>query len=110
MEKFLRACSVHDIPEGTAKMVKVKGKPIAIFNLDGNFYATGDTCPHEGGPLSDGSNERETVSCPWHGATFHIKSGRTLEPPAGEKMGPPVDKGIACYPARIVGTEVKIEI
>ena len=50
------------------------------------------------------------MSCPWHGAAFHIKSGRTLEPPAGEKIGPPVDKGIACYPVRIVGTEVKIEI
>ena len=67
-------------------------------------------CPHEGGPLSDGSIEGEIVTCLWHGATFHIKSGETLEPPAGEKMGPPVDKGIACYPVRIVGTEVKIEI
>ncbi len=107
---FVKVCSVHEIPAGTAKMIKVEGKPIAIFNLKGNFYATDDTCPHEGGPLSDGSIEGESVSCPWHGATFHIKSGRTLEPPAGEKMGPPVDKGIACYPVRIVGTEVKIEI
>ncbi len=110
MGKFVKVCSVHEIPAGTAKMIKVEGKPVAIFNLKGNFYATDDTCPHEGGHLSDGSIERENVSCPWHGATFHIKSGRTLEPPAGEKMGPPVDKGIACYPVRIVGTEVKIEI
>ncbi len=110
MEKFVKVCSVHEIPAGTAKMVKVKGKPVAIFNLNGTFYATDDTCPHEGGPLSDGTIEGENVSCPWHGAAFHIKSGRTLEPPAGEKIGPPVDKGIACYPVRIVGTEVKIEI
>ena len=110
MENFLRACSVHDISVGTAKMVKVEGKPIAIFNINGNFYATDDTCPHEGGPLSSGSIEGENVSCPCHGPTFHIKSSRTLEPPAGEKMGPPVDKGVACYPVQIVRAEVEIEI
>ncbi len=110
MRKFIRVCSVSEIPEGTAKLVKVEGKPIAIFNLNGGLYATDETCPHEGGPLSDGSIEGENVSCPWHGATFHIKSGKTLEPPAGEKMGPPVDKGVACYPVRIVGAEVEIEI
>ena len=108
--KVVRVCTIQEISEGTAKMVKVEGKPIAIFNINGKFYATDDTCPHEGGPLSSGFIEGENVSCPWHGATFHIMSGKTLEPPAGEKMGPPVDKGIACYPVRIVGTEVKIEI
>ncbi len=110
MGKFLRICSVHEIPAGTGKMIKVGDKLIAIFNLNGNFYATDDTCPHEGGPLSSVSVEGENVSCPWHGATFHIKSGRTLEPPAGEKMGPPVDRGIACYPVRILGVELEIEI
>jgi len=110
MGKFLRICSVHKIPAGTGKMIKVGDKFIAIFNLNGNFYATDDTCPHEGGSLSSGSVEGENVSCPCHGATFHIKSGRTLEPPAGEKMGPPVDRGIACYPVRIVGAEVELEI
>ncbi len=108
--KVVRVCTIQEISEGTAKMVKVEGKPIAIFNINGKFYATDDTCPHEGGPLSSGFIEGENVSCPWHGATFHIKSGKTLEPPAGEKMGPPVDKGVACYPVWIVGTEVKMEI
>jgi len=110
MGTFFRVCSVHEIPEGTGKKIKVEDKLITIFNLNGNFYATDDTCPHEGGPLSCGSIEGENVSCPCHGATFHIKSGRTLEPPAGEKMGPPVDKGVACYPVQIVRAEVEIEI
>ncbi|MBI2089549.1 MAG: non-heme iron oxygenase ferredoxin subunit [Deltaproteobacteria bacterium] len=110
MAQYVKVGRVEAFPSGTAKLVKVEGKPIAIFNLNGNFYATDDTCPHEGGPLSDGFIEGENVTCPWHGATFHIISGQTLEPPAGEKMGPPVDKGIACYSARIVGAEVEIEI
>lgn len=110
MGRYVRVCSVSELPTGTAKMVKVEGKPIAIFNLNGQFYASDDACPHEGGPLSDGFIEGENVTCPWHGATFHIISGKTLEPAAGAKMGPPVDKGIACYPVRIVGAEVEIEI
>jgi len=110
MGKCVRVCSIHEVPPGTAKMFRVEGKPIAVFNLNGSFYATQDICPHEGGPLSSGFIERENVTCPWHGATFHIKSGKTLEHPAGEKMGPPVDRGVACYPVRMVGAELEIEI
>jgi nitrite reductase/ring-hydroxylating ferredoxin subunit len=110
MGKYFGVCRVEEVPPGTAKMVKVAGRSVAVFNLDGKFYATDDTCPHEGGPLSDGFIEGENVTCPWHGATFHITSGKTLEPPAGEKMGPPVDKGIACYLVRIVGEELEVQI
>ena len=110
MGKYFGVCRVEEVPPGTAKMVRIEGRPIAIFNLDGDFYATDDNCAHEGGPLSDGFIEGKTVTCPWHGATFHILSGKTLEPPAGEKMSPPVDRGIACYRARITGEELEIEI
>lgn len=110
MGKYIRGCRAEEIPSGMAKMVKVEGKPIAVFNLGGRFYATDDTCPHEGGPLSSGFIEEENVTCPWHGATFHIVSGKTLEPPAGERMGPPVDRGVSCYPVRVVGKELEIEI
>lgn len=110
MKKYFPVCRVREIPPGTAKRVQVQDKPIAVFNLNGNFYATDDICPHEGGPLSDGTIEGENVACPWHGATFHIVSGKTLEPPAGEKMGPPVDKGVTCYAVRIVGPDVAIEV
>lgn len=110
MKKCVRACSVDEVPPGSAKMIRVEGRPIAIFNLNGDFYATDDNCPHEGGPLSEGFIDGENVTCPWHGATFDILSGKTLEPPAGEKMGPPVDRGVACYRVRIVGARVEIEI
>ena len=110
MGRYVRVGSVEQIPPGTAKMVKVEEKPIAVFNLNGRFYATDDICPHEGGPLSSGFIEGETITCPWHGATFHIISGKTLEPPAGEKLVPPVDKGVSCYPVRVVNAELEIEI
>lgn len=110
MAIYVKVCSVSAIPPGTAKTINVKGYEIAAFNLNGRFYATQDICPHEGGPLSAGFIEGETVTCPWHGATFHIVSGETLEPPAGEKMGPPVDKGITCYRVRATGADLEVEV
>jgi len=110
MDNYVRVCSVEEVPPGTAKMFKVGVKAIAVFNLNGAFFATEESCPHEGGPLSCGVIQGESVTCPVHGATFHIKSGKALEPPAGEKMGPPVDRGIVCYPLRVVGKKVEIEI
>ena len=110
MGKYVRLCGVNEVLPGTAKMVKVEGNEIAVFNLDGRFYAAQDICPHEGGPLSSGFIEEESVTCPWHGAAFHIVSGKTLEPPTGEKMGPPVDKGLLCYPVRIAGTDLEVEV
>lgn len=109
MREYVRVGKVEEIPPGTARLVRVEGKLIAIFNLNGNFYATDDACPHEGGPLSSGFIEGENVTCPWHGATFHIMTGKTLEPPAGEKMGPPVDKGVACYRVRVVAGRIEVE-
>jgi nitrite reductase/ring-hydroxylating ferredoxin subunit len=110
MPGFVRACSVNEVPPGTAKRVTVASKEVAVFNHDGRFYAVQDICPHEGAPLSSGFLEGENVICPWHGATFNLPTGKTLEPPAGEPMGPPVDKGLICYAVRVVGPEVEIEI
>jgi len=54
MRKFIRVCSVSEIPEGTAKLVKVEGKPIAIFNLNGGLYATDKPVPTRVGPFLTG--------------------------------------------------------
>lgn len=53
-------------------MVEGNGKKIALFNLEGSFYAINDTCTHRGGPLSEGEIEGELVTRPWHGALFNI--------------------------------------
>lgn len=91
-------------------MMQVEGNPIVIFNVGGRFYGAADVCPHEGAPLSSGYIEGESVTCAWHAAKFHIISGKTLEPPAGEKMGPPADRGLTCYKLRAAGADLEIEI
>jgi nitrite reductase/ring-hydroxylating ferredoxin subunit len=110
MPEFVRLCDVNEVPPGTAKRLSVKSQEVVVFNHDGHFYAAQDNCPHEGAPLSSGFFEGENITCAWHGATFHVLTGKTLEPPAGEKMGPPVDQGLVCFTVRVVGPDLEIEI
>lgn len=82
-----------EIPPGSRKLVHPAGRPIAIFNLSGEFYGLHDKCPHEGGSLcrgavtslicSDGPGQYaaahpgEVVRCPWHGWEFDIRTGKS---------------------------------
>ena len=84
---------VSEIPPGGKKRVTVKGRPIAIFNLDNQFYGMLDRCPHQGGSLSAGiitgllqskepgkytyTRKGEFVRCPWHGWEFDIRTGQS---------------------------------
>lgn len=74
-----------DIPTGKSVMVKTpKGKEIAIFNIDSQFYALENVCPHQGGPLGEGDIEDSCVTCPWHGWQFDIKTGNCVNMPGEE--------------------------
>ncbi len=81
MENFHKACLVNEIAANSSKVVEINGEEIAIFNLNGNFYALTNTCPHRGGPLGEGAIEGETVTCPWHGWNFCIKDGKNPNMP-----------------------------
>ena len=64
-----------DIPEGSAKLVRLQGEEIAVFKQDGKLCAIQNACPHEGGQLSKGWIEGEAVVCPLHGYKFDLKTG-----------------------------------
>ena len=102
MAGFVKVATTGDLTPGQGKMVEVNGKKIALFNLEGSFYASNDTCTHRGRPLSEGEIEGEQVTCPWHGAIFDIKSG--------EVLGPPAPKGVARYNVWVAGTDIEVEV
>ena len=102
MGEFKKAASVGDLQPGTAKLVEVSGKKIALFNLGGTFYGIDDVCPHRGGPLSEGPIEGESVTCPWHGSVFNIKTGAVEAPPARA--------GVAAYKIRVQGNDLEVEV
>lgn len=102
MGKLVKVGSVADVPPGSGKLVEVEGKHIAVFNVGGRYYAIDDTCPHQGGPLSEGELEGEVVTCPWHGSTFNVTTGAVLTPPAR--------RGVNRYPVRDSGGVLSVEI
>jgi nitrite reductase (NADH) small subunit len=75
MDGFQVVAQVDEVPPGGAKVVRVNGKDLALFNVDGRFYAISNTCPHEGGPLVEGRLKGCVVTCPWHDLAFDVRSG-----------------------------------
>ena len=101
MAGFTTVAKTSDIQPGSGKLIEVSGKRIALFNVDGVFYAIDDACPHQGGPLSEGELDDSRVTCPWHNATFDLKSGQgTL----------PAPKAVQTYKVRVEGNDIQIEI
>lgn len=90
-----------DVPEGEALQVKVGDEPIAIYNLNGAFYATHDVCTHAQAHLSDGYIDGECVECPLHAGVFHI--------PTGKAMSGPVQKSLRIFPIRVEKETLLIE-
>jgi NAD(P)H-dependent nitrite reductase small subunit len=75
-DNFVTVAHVADVAPGTGKAVVVGDREIALFNVDGTFYALDNTCPHQGGPLAEGWIEGETVTCPWHAWCFTMRDGK----------------------------------
>jgi 3-phenylpropionate/trans-cinnamate dioxygenase ferredoxin subunit len=106
--------TVDEIPPGERKLVEVAGRSIGVFNVNGEFYAIRNNCPHQGGPLCAGYltgfvmadkpgeytyiKKGEIVRCPWHGWEFDVKTGQSWFDPvkmrvrsypvAVEQLGP----------------------
>ena len=70
-----------DIAPGEVRHVEVAGREIAIYNLEGEFFATDDRCTHMRARLSDGYVEGSVIECPLHFGKFDIRSGRALSAP-----------------------------
>ena len=102
MTDFVQVAKTTDINPGESRVVEANDKRVVVFNVDGELFAVDDTCTHRGGPLSEGAITGHTVTCPWHGASFDIRTGAVTGPPAPEALG--------CYSLRISGDDIEIEV
>lgn len=82
MAEFTAVAETDELDAGSDMVVEIDGEQVALFNVDGEFYAIGNECTHQGGPLGEGDLDGETVTCPWHGAEFDVTSGECLALPA----------------------------
>lgn len=90
--------TVDDIPPGSRKVILVNGREIGVFNVNGEYFAVLNRCPHQGGPLCSGrqtgflvaptpgdyqmSRSGEVIRCPWHGWEFDLRTGQSWCEPA----------------------------
>jgi nitrite reductase (NADH) small subunit len=97
---MMRISSVREVPRGTCKVIQAGGKTIALFNIDGAFYAVDNACTHRGGPLGEGRVDGTVVTCPWHGNRFDVTTGRVITG----------TRAVTTYAVHIEGDEVLIDL
>jgi len=100
MADFVKLCAAADVAPGTGTTIEVRGKKIAVFNVDGAFHAIDDECPHRGGPLGEGELDGCLVMCPWHAWQFDVTTGESVTD----------DLVVGHYETRVDGGDVLIAL
>ena len=81
MAEPIAVCAAADLPPGTVKSFEVGGELVAVYNIDGAFYATEARCTHGLADLADGTLEGDVIECSFHFGAFHVPSGKAVQPP-----------------------------
>lgn len=101
MGRWIRAIPTRDCPPGTSREVVVEDRIVAMFNVDGTLYALDGVCPHQGGPLGQGTLAGCVVTCPWHGWQFDVRSGQN-------QLNPRIVQ--PCFPTRVEGEWILVNL
>ncbi len=96
----MKVAETKDIPHGEMRAVDLANEVVCIINVDNDFYAMGNVCTHQGGPLNEGMLDGYEVECPWHLAKFDVRTGNVLAPPA--------EKSIPSYDVKVEGNNILI--
>ena len=110
-------CAASELPPGSRRIVEAGGRSIGVFNVDGSLYAIRNICPHQGGPLCEGTitgtmmpsephryvygMEGRLLRCPWHGWEIDLASGRPFFDPERAR--------VRTYPVSVEGDRVVVE-
>jgi 3-phenylpropionate/trans-cinnamate dioxygenase ferredoxin subunit len=80
--EFVEIAPASELPNGERLFLGIGDRAIALFNIAGQFFAIGDVCTHDDGPVGEGNLEGYTIVCPRHGAEFDVRTGKVLQMPA----------------------------
>jgi 3-phenylpropionate/trans-cinnamate dioxygenase ferredoxin subunit len=81
-QEYIKVARRGELPPGKMRCLDLDGRRILLANVNGNFYATDDTCTHEDASLATGFLQGEIVKCPLHGSRFNLRTGAVLDDPA----------------------------
>jgi nitrite reductase (NADH) small subunit len=101
MSNWVLIAAASDCPPGTAKELVAKDRIIALFNVEGNFHALDGVCPHQGGPLGQGTLTGCIVTCPWHGWQFNVTTGQHQ---TSQSLVHP------SFPVKVEGNDIYVDI
>jgi nitrite reductase/ring-hydroxylating ferredoxin subunit len=101
MAEYIKVMGADELPPGEATERFVGGRPIALYNVGGRFYATTNMCIHRGGPLGQGRLDGNVIMCPWHAWTFDVTTGENTVN---------ADMKIGCYPVKVEDGQVFVEV
>ncbi|MEM4408921.1 MAG: non-heme iron oxygenase ferredoxin subunit [Candidatus Caldarchaeum sp.] len=102
MGRIVEIAKRGDLQPGEVIGCEVEGHQIALFNIEGEYFAIEDRCTHRDAQLSMGEVVGEVVICPFHAAEFNIKTGNALSQPATEP--------VRTYKVRVEGESIMVEL
>ena len=102
MSDFITVAKVGSILPGRGEAFAVNGRMVAVFNIEGQYRAMDDTCPHMGASLSGGDVAAGVVTCPWHGWRFRVCDGAWCDNPKGIVLD--------TFEVHIVGDEIQVRV
>ena len=100
MTDWIDVCAANAMADNENIIVDVDGTDVAIFKLDGKFYAIEDVCTHDGAEIASGELDGDEIICPRHGARFCVKTGAVKSAPAYE--------AVDTFPVRIEEGQLQI--
>jgi naphthalene 1,2-dioxygenase ferredoxin component len=101
-ENWITVAKSDAVEPGSVIGVKTGDLDLALYNIDGQIYATHNVCTHAHAHLSDGWLEGDVIECPLHGGRFEVKTGKGL--------GAPVTCGLKTFPVRIERGEIQVNV
>ena len=102
MPKTVKVAEVTELGPGEGKTFEVEGVSLALFNVDGQYFAIANACTHVGGSLGEGALIGNEVTCPLHGAQFDVTCGKVL--------GGPARGDAKSFPVSLVGDDLFVEL
>jgi 3-phenylpropionate/trans-cinnamate dioxygenase ferredoxin subunit len=99
-QDFVKVGNVGDLKPGEMKLVRMANERVLLCNFEGTYYAVDSVCTHENGRLNRGLFYKSEVACPLHGASFDVRTGKVITPPAV--------KGLTVYPVKVEGDDIFI--
>ena len=102
MSEWIDVVSESAMADGEHLVVDVDGYDVAVFKIDGQFYAIEDVCTHDGAEIASGELDGDEIICPRHGARFCVKTGQVKCAPAYED--------VETFPVRIQAGRLQVGV